>query len=50
MLDNTVIFHNFFVEAYIFFIMNTNKKVNPYNIKMQALILTVLIISNLLTV
>ena len=38
MLDNMAFFHNFFVVAYIFFIMSTIKKVNPYNIEIQTLI------------
>ena len=38
MFDNMVFFSNFFVVAYIFFIMSTIKKVNPYDIEMQTLI------------
>ena len=38
MFDSRVIFNNFFVVAYIFFIMRIIKKVNLYNIKMQTLI------------
>ena len=38
MFDNIVFFNNFFVVAYIFFIMRTIKKVNLYNIEMQTLI------------
>ena len=38
MFDNMTFFNIFFVVAYIFFIMSTIKKVNPYNIEMQTLI------------
>ena len=38
MFDNVVFFNNFFILAYIFFIMSTIKKVCPYNIEMQTLI------------
>ena len=38
MFDNVVFFNNFFILAYIFFIMSTIKKAYPYNIEMQTLI------------
>ena len=38
MFDSTAFFINFFVVVYIFFIMSTIEKVNPYNIEMQTLI------------
>ena len=38
MFDNMVFFNNFFVVAYIFFIMSTIKNLNSYNIEMQTLI------------
>ena len=38
MFDNMVLFNNFFVVAYIFFIRSTINQINPYNIEMQTLI------------
>ena len=38
MFDIMVLFNNFFVVVYIFFLMSTINQVNPYNIEMQTLI------------